>query len=299
MKLNMWVTNAIPLAAVILVLAGCGRGPAGAVGAGPRTVEKHTIRIDGSTTLHPVFEEIVRVYRAAHPEVAIDLRQSGSGTGVRRLVAGEIDLALASRDLKQSELDAGKNVGKMLRAFLIGHDALGVIVHPDIFKRITHLNRDQVRQVFFDGTISDWSQLDPALKGQINVYTRDATSSGTGSVFNELITGSELTPYVTRTKVVEETPQLVNAVAKDPLGIAFAPFADLRPGVQAVEYGTTDAELVACTLPAVRSDRYRLKRDLNIVVAMPMSAEVSEFIDFVTSEPGQALVAKYRFATIN
>lgn len=91
--------------ASLLVLAACETPSAqpGAVAAG-------SIVIDGSTTLNPMLVETAKVYGAARVEV----RQSSSGDGIKRFIAGSIDMAAVSRAPKDAEYAAAAKAHRQL-----------------------------------------------------------------------------------------------------------------------------------------------------------------------------------------
>jgi len=228
----------LPVRIVPIPPAGCDRSPMPAHG--QRVVSPALLRIDGSTTLHPAFVDLADAHRRRNPGVEMSLRCAGTVTGINRLMGGEIDLATTSRDLRQSEIEQAGNAGISIRTFLIGYDAIGIILHPERHKVVRQLTREQARRIFFDGTINNRSQLDASLSGTIQVYTRDPTASGTASAFNELVAGSESVPCVTRTHVVAESVDLVKVIAQDVEGIGYASSAHLGTTVGATAYRSRD-----------------------------------------------------------
>ena len=74
----------------------------------------------GSTTVQPIANVAIEQFVKANPNVKISYEGLGSGTGLKQLAEGTISLAGSSRDLKQSELDAG------LVPVVIARDALAV-----------------------------------------------------------------------------------------------------------------------------------------------------------------------------
>ena len=86
---------------LILALAGCGRA-AGAAAAPAGT--DRAIQNKGSDTLVNLALAWAERYRQLHPEVAIAVTGGGSGTGIAALINGTVDIANASRQMKEDEM---------------------------------------------------------------------------------------------------------------------------------------------------------------------------------------------------
>ena len=73
--------------------------------------EKTVISIKGSDTMVNLAQKWAEVYMQKNPNVSIQVTGGGSGTGVAALLNGTTDLANASRELKDSELETAKEKG--------------------------------------------------------------------------------------------------------------------------------------------------------------------------------------------
>lgn len=108
------------------------------------------IVIAGSSSVTPVMEKLAEGYEAANPDVKVEVNQSDSTTGVNAIIDGTADIGMASRELKDSEVQAGA-VGTA-----IAQDGIAVIVHPSSI--VDGLSMEQIRDIY-TGEITDWSQL--------------------------------------------------------------------------------------------------------------------------------------------
>lgn len=83
------------------------------------------IVVAGSSSITPVMEKLKEAYIALNPDAAIEIQQSDSTTGVQQVLEGIADIGMASRALKDSELEKG------LTATEIALDGIAVIVNLD------------------------------------------------------------------------------------------------------------------------------------------------------------------------
>lgn len=108
------------------------------------------ITIAGSSSVYPVMEKLTEAYKAINPEADIELQQSDSSTGMSDTIEGMCDIGMASRDLKDSELEAG------LTSAVIATDGIAVIVSPE--SSASQLTSEQVRAIF-TGEVTTWGEV--------------------------------------------------------------------------------------------------------------------------------------------
>ena len=109
------------------------------------------IVIAGSSSVTPVMEKLTEAYMAVNPDVEIELQQSDSSSGMTSTLNGVSDIGMASRALKDSEIEAG------LITMTIAMDGIAVIVSND--NPVDGLTSEQVRDIYM-GEITDWSEVD-------------------------------------------------------------------------------------------------------------------------------------------
>ncbi|NLE70331.1 MAG: solute-binding protein [Clostridiales bacterium] len=111
---------------------------------------KGTLVVGGSTSVAPVIELLKEAYEALNPEVEVDVQSTGSSAGVTGALDGTYALGMASRDLKDSEMENGAI------PVVIGVDGIALIKNPA--NPLTDLSLEQVRAIF-TGEIKTWSEL--------------------------------------------------------------------------------------------------------------------------------------------
>mgnify|MGYP002535099793 CR=1 FL=1 len=106
--------------------------------------------VAGSSSVTPVMEKLAEGYKAVNDKVDIEVQQSDSTTGMTSAIDGLCDIGMASRDLKDSETEAG------LTATVIAKDGIAVIVNND--SGVEELTSEQVKDVY-TGNITTWEDL--------------------------------------------------------------------------------------------------------------------------------------------
>ena len=111
---------------------------------------KGKVVVAGSSSVTPVMEKLKEAYAAVNPDVEIEVQQSDSTTGMTSAIEGVCDIGMASRDLKDSELEAG------LTPTVIAMDGIAVVVNND--SPVTELTSENVKDIF-TGEITDWADV--------------------------------------------------------------------------------------------------------------------------------------------
>lgn len=106
--------------------------------------------VAGSSSVTPVMEKLAESYQAVNDKVTIEVQQSDSTTGIQSAIDGLCDIGMASRELKDSELEAG------LTPTVIAQDGIAIIVNND--SGITELTSEQVKDIY-TGNITTWEEL--------------------------------------------------------------------------------------------------------------------------------------------
>lgn len=106
------------------------------------------VTIAGSSSVTPVMEKLKEAYAAVNPNVSIKIQQNDSTTGMTSVIDGICDIGMASRALKDSELEKG------LTPTVIAMDGIAVIVNQD--NAVDNLTSEQVKSIF-TGEQTEWT----------------------------------------------------------------------------------------------------------------------------------------------
>lgn len=108
------------------------------------------IVVAGSSSITPVMEKLKEAYLKVNTNAEIEIQLSDSTTGMTSAIEGTCDIGMASRELKESELNS-------LKATVIAMDGLAIIVNNE--NSVDNITSDRVQEVF-KGEITSWDEVD-------------------------------------------------------------------------------------------------------------------------------------------
>jgi phosphate transport system substrate-binding protein len=315
------------LALGLAALAACG-GPAGEPAPAPPT---RVLRVEGSSTLYPAMRRVAERFEAQHAGVDVLTGTSSTGEGLSMLIHGTVDVATSSRPPTTQELERARQQRVVLKPYQVGYDAIVVIVHPHRFAAVPALSLAQLRDIFLDGGLRDWSRIAPeaapagavppgtpgdgpvgvtpeaapgavpgaapgALPGAlinipINVYVRSPAQSGTALVFVERLAGDWQTPFIDGAQILTGDDDMIAAVAADPDGIGVVPIGVVDERVRAVALSSDGRRFIAPSSQSLRDLSYPLRRNLYLVTRGTPRGDLNLFLRFVLGPAGQAALA--------
>ncbi len=248
-------------------------------------VETRSIMVTGSTTVLPIAQAAAESWMDTHPNDSIFVEGGGSGVGIASLTDGTCDIADSSRELKTEEQE-----GRNLIKHKIALDAVCVIVHSS--NVVNGLTIDEVRQIF-DGEITNWSEVGGANL-EIVVYTRESTS-GTFETFKDLVMepgGKEITVEAINKN---SNGEMAQAVSDNPNGIGYVGIGYLatNSGIKGLKLNN-----IAPSNETVRDGTYPISRFLYMITNGEPQGLAKDFIDFVLSQDGQAIVGEQGFVPL-
>lgn len=92
-------------------------------------------------------EKLKEAYAALNPNAEIEIQQSDSTTGMTSAIDGICDIGMASRALKDSEIEAG------LTGTTIAMDGIAIIVNPA--NPVDSMTVEEIEQIF-TGAVTTW-----------------------------------------------------------------------------------------------------------------------------------------------
>lgn len=108
------------------------------------------IVVAGSSSVTPVMEALKEAYLAVNTGAQIEVQQSDSTTGMTSVMDGICDIGMASRELKESELEGG------LTPIQIALDGIAVIVNKE--NPVEELTSEQVKAIY-TGETASWADV--------------------------------------------------------------------------------------------------------------------------------------------
>ena len=109
------------------------------------------IVVGGSTSVAPLMEKLVEAYKTVNPNAEIEHLTTDSTTGVSGALDGSYTIGLASRELKDSETEAGA------KATVLAMDGIAIVVNPE--NPIENLTVDQIKSIYV-GEVTTWDEVE-------------------------------------------------------------------------------------------------------------------------------------------
>ena len=238
--------------------------------------EVEEIFISGSSSVAPLMEKLASVYESFNPYVDITVQTSDSGTGVANAIAGTNDFGMASRALKDSEIEQG------VTSKQIAIDGVALVVNPEA--DLDNVTSDQVYQLYANGTAI--GSITEAISREDGSGTRDAFDSLIKSAAGEEL--GDLLTFNSHVTIQQSTGGVksVIATAGTTNTIGYISMGSIDDTVK-----TVDFEGVEATAENVKNGSYALSRPFNIVYKSEedLSEAAQLFIDFIMSEAGQRI----------
>jgi len=245
----------------------------------------------GSSTVFPLSEAMaVRWEGEGGGKVTID--SIGSGAGFERFcVAGETDIANASRAIKDSEVESCQAIGRTPVEFRVGTDALAVVVSTEN-DFLTDITLAELALAF--STAETWADIRPEWPAETILRYSPGTDSGTFDYFVEAVMdpvyvlsdadegkGKEAILNASNTQFSEDDNVLVQGVEGSPYAIGYFGFAYYNENKDLLKALSIDG--VAPTAETAEDNSYPLSRPLFIYsdpAIMQSKPQVAAFINF-------------------
>jgi phosphate binding protein len=241
----------------------------------------------GSSTVFPLSERMAELFQQEGFAGNVTVDSIGSGGGFERFcVAGETDIANASRAIKDEEIASCQSIGREPIEFRVGTDALSVVVSADN-DFLTGLTIEQLGQIF-SGEVTTWDQVDASYPAEtIQIYSPGA-DSGTFDYFVEATMedfgGEEALLAREGAQFSEDDNVLVQGVVGSPYAIGYFGYAYYVENADTLKALAIDG--VEPTQEAVDAGEYPLARPLFIysdATIMQEKPQVAAFIYFYLS----------------
>lgn len=296
-SLSLLYSVALTLLLGVLTSSAC--APAGsASGAAPEVEGVQTIQNKGSDTMVNLALAWAEAYTAQHPEVRIAVTGGGSGTGIAALINGTVDIANASRAMKSEELERARANGIEPVEHVIAGDAIAVVVHPS--NPVDGLTIDQLSEIF-TGQITNWQEVGGEDR-PIVLLSRES-NSGTyiyfleevvrkGEKENQALFSPDTLLMPSSEGISNEIRQNSNAIGYDGLGYVTE---DQKAVAVAVRAGES---YVPPSIATVKDGSYPIARSLYMYTNGQPTGVIKDYLDWILSDEGQAIVSELGFVPL-
>jgi len=241
-------------------------------------------------------------FQNEHPDVRISVTGGGSGTGIAALINGTVDIANASRQIKDEEIEEAEANGVHPVEFVIARDAIGVIVH-----RSNPVDRLTLRQVsdLYSGKINNWNELGGEDRPIVRLSRE--TNSGTHVYFLEAVlrlgSSEDKTIFSADTLLLPSSEGIISEVRDNPNAVGYDGLGYITEEVKvlaiAKEPGAGEpAEYVLPSVDTVNSGTYPIARDLYMYTNGEPTGLIKDYLGWIISAEAQEIVRELGFVPV-
>ncbi|HEY51875.1 MAG TPA: phosphate ABC transporter substrate-binding protein [Caldilineae bacterium] len=282
-----------------LSLAACGGATRDGEGAGGEQEANRAIQNKGSDTLVNLALAWAEAYREVDPSVSIAVTGGGSGTGIAALINGTVDIANASRKMKEKEIAAAQENGIDPIEYTVAIDALAIVVNLE--NPVSELTIPQLADIY-TGRITNWKDVG-GNDAPIVLLSRE-TNSGTHVYFlEEVVRKGEKDNediFASQTLLMPSSVGITSELRRNPNAIGYDGFGYVDPHHEKLIAVAKDDES-PYVMPSVASGSdgsYPIARDLYMYTAGEPTDVMAEYLAWVMGEEGQQIVAELGFVPL-
>ena len=244
------------------------------------------VKADGSSTVFPISEAVAEEFGKKEAGVRVTVGTSGTGGGFKKFCAGEIDIADASRPIKDTEIEACSKGGVEFIELPIAYDGIAVVVNKsnDWLPSINVADLKTIWAPEAQAKIKTWKDVNPKWPAKELRLFGPGVDSGTYDYFTEAVVGKVHSSRGDYT-ASEDDNVLVTGVSGDQSSLGFFGFAYYIENKDKLKIVPVDGGKgpIEPTLETIANGTYApLSRPLFIYVNKKSleRPEVAAFIDY-------------------
>lgn len=237
-------------------------------------------------------------YQQEHSDVSIAVSGGGSGTGLAALINGTVDIANASRKIKDEEVKAAEKNGITPKEYVIARDAIAVIVNPN--NPISQLSMPQISAIF-RGDINNWKELGGEDRPIVRLSRE--TNSGTHVYFLEQVVrlgdSKNKEIFSADTLLLPSSEGIIAEVSSNPNAIGYDGLGYVTPTVKVLGVARDAAgPYVLPSVNTVNTGAYPISRDLYMYTGQTVSDAVSKYLEWIYTPEAQQIVSQLGFVPV-
>lgn len=257
------------------------------------------IQNKGSDTLVNVAQAWAEAYQKVDPDVAVAVSGGGSGTGIAALINGTVDIANASRRMKDREIKLAQEHGHNPVEHVVGYDALAVFINTA--NPAKTLSIAQLAEIFGrGGKARRWTDIGievPGCKDQQIVVVSRQNNSGTYAYFREAVLGKK-GKYRQGTLDMHGSKDVVDLVEKTPCAIGYSGLAYDTDRVKMACIRSGDGECINPSVETASDKSYPIARPLFMYTSGEPTGAIKAYLDWVLSDEGQCIINNKGYAPV-
>lgn len=271
------------VAMMSLSILGCGSDTASNDKAASSSSLSGSITGSGSSALLPLAKDAADKFKELHPEVSITLNGGGSGTGLKQVADGSVDIG-------NSDVAADTKLDKAVADGLVDHKVCVVtmapVVNKDIAATVKSLTKQQLTDIF-TAKITNWKEVGGPDE-EIVLITRPSTS-GTHALFKEFALGGA-EEASNKSLETDDSGTLLQSIKDNKGAIGYVALSYL---VNNQDVATVSVDGVAPTLENTYNGTYPVWGYEHMYTKGEPNATVKAYLDFIMSdEYGKSMEAQ-------
>ena len=271
------------VAMMSLSILGCGSDTASNDKAASSSSLSGSITGSGSSALLPLAKDAADKFKELHPEVSITLNGGGSGTGLKQVADGSVDIG-------NSDVAADTKLDKAVADGLVDHKVCVVtmapVVNKDIAATVKSLTKQQLTDIF-TAKITNWKEVGGPDE-EIVLITRPSTS-GTRALFKEFALGGA-EEASNKSLETDDSGTLLQSIKDNKGAIGYVALSYL---VNNQDVATVSVDGVAPTLENTYNGTYPVWGYEHMYTKGKQNSTVYVYYDFIMSdEYGKSMEAQ-------
>lgn len=262
------------VAMMSLSILGCGSDTASNDKAASSSSLSGSITGSGSSALLPLAKDAADKFKELHPEVSITLNGGGSGTGLKQVADGSVDIG-------NSDVAADTKLDKAVADGLVDHKVCVVtmapVVNKDIAATVKSLTKQQLTDIF-TAKITNWKEVGGPDE-EIVLITRPSTS-GTRALFKEFALGGA-EEASNKSLETDDSGTLLQSIKDNKGAIGYVALSYL---VNNQDVATVSVDGVAPTLENTYNGTYPVWGYEHMYTKGEPNATVKAYLDFIMSD---------------
>ena len=252
----------------------------------------------GSDTIVNLALAWAEEYQVIDPSVQISVTGGGSGTGIAALINGTVDIANASRKMKQEERETAISNGSEPVEFVIARDAIAVIVNPE--NPVQHLTLQQISDIY-SGVINNWKEVGGEDRPIVRLSRE--TNSGTHVYFLEEVIRlgekDQQTLFAQNTLLLPSSEGIGAEIRQNPNAIGYDGLGYVTDEMKVIGVASSaEQAFIFPSADSVNSDLYPIARDLYMYTNGEPEGAIKEYLDWILSPAAQEIVTELGFVPI-
>ncbi|MGE4385480.1 MAG: phosphate ABC transporter substrate-binding protein [Endomicrobiaceae bacterium] len=256
------------------------------------------MQIKGSDTIVNLVQVWAEKFVDLHKSSNIGVTGGGTGTGFAALLNDTCDIAMASRQAEEKEINLAEEKNIHYKEYIVGLDGLAVLVNKK--NPVNKLTIQQLRDIFM-AKITNWKEVGGEDR-EIVILSRES-NSGTHMFFKEHVirrndknNKDEFSP---KALLMPSSQAIFDEIYQNPNALGYAGMGFINDNIKALSIAQDNSnEYVYPNIANVMSGKYPISRPLYLYTDGEPVGIVKDFIEYTLSKEGQKIVAETDFVPI-